>query len=199
MTVTAADPARATGESQETSGRARRARGRPCRRPELAHLSLAELRAYRTALMSEEVRISYWRRLLHGRIDLALTDVAVGPGEHQVDLVERLCRVLADPVTTARRDALLSIPVFDERAEDSHIAKLWRHLDLSGAEPTEEIMGRLTDLTEAMSAYRTALHERIDAATGELVARYHEDPRAALLALPAPPPRPTPDRGGRRG
>lgn len=186
MTVTAADPTRATGESRETTSRKRRTRGRPRRRPELAHLSLSELRSYRKALMAEEVRISYWRRLLHGRIDLALTDVA---GDRGADLVQRLCRVLADPVTTARRDSLLSVPTFSERPEDAEVAAAWSGLDLSGDERTEELLARLTELEQALSTYRHKLHERIDAATGELIARYHEDPAAALVALPVPPGR----------
>lgn len=139
--------------------------------------------------MSEEVRISYWRRLLHGRIDLALTDVAIIRNERTPDLVERLCQVLADPVTTARRDALLSVPTFDELPEDAEVAAAWSGLDLTGDEPTEELIARLGDLEQVMSTYRRELHERIDAATGELVARYHEDPAAALIALPVPRPR----------
>lgn len=139
--------------------------------------------------MSEEVRISYWRRLLHGRIDLALTDVTTGPGDRNADLVERLCQVLADPVTTARRDALLSVPAFEERPEDAEVAAAWSGLELSGDEPVAELIARLSELEQAMSTYRHQLHERIDAATGELVARYHEDPAAALDALPVPPAR----------
>lgn len=139
--------------------------------------------------MSEEVRISYWRRLLHGRIDLALNGAATGRNARTPDLVERLCQVLADPVTTARRDALLSVPAFDELSEDAGVAAAWSGLDLAGDEPTEELLARLSDLEQAMSTYRHELHERIDAATGELVARYHEDPAAALVALPVPRPR----------
>jgi hypothetical protein len=36
----------------------------------------------------------------------------------------------------------------------------------------------------ALSVYRNALHQRIDAATGELIMRYRADPRAALMLLP---------------
>jgi len=37
---------------------------------ELAGLDLDQLRSYRRELESEEDRVSYWRRLVHGRIDV---------------------------------------------------------------------------------------------------------------------------------
>jgi hypothetical protein len=37
-----------------------------------------------------------------------------------------------------------------------------------------------------LSAYRAALHRRLENATTELIARYREEPRLALLALPVP-------------
>ena len=40
-----------------------------------------------------------------------------------------------------------------------------------------------------LSAYRSAVHRRLEAATGELIARYHQDPRLCLSAPPPPPPR----------
>ncbi|MCY7373064.1 MAG: hypothetical protein LH461_05110, partial [Spirochaetaceae bacterium] len=48
---------------------------RPAQRaPELAPLALEDLRAYRQELITEESRISYWRRILQARLDLALGD-----------------------------------------------------------------------------------------------------------------------------
>ena len=46
---------------------------------------------------------------------------------------------------------------------------------------------RLADAEHELSAYRRGLHERLDAATGELIARYREEPSLALRALPLPP------------
>jgi hypothetical protein len=56
-------------------------------------------------------------------------------------------------------------------------------------EPTDEI-GRarldadLSAVEEDLSAYRSALHRRIDSATTELIARYRENPKECLRALP---------------
>ena len=47
-------------------------------------------------------------------------------------------------------------------------------------------LARLADAEHQLSAYRRGLHERLDAATGELIARYREEPALALRALPLP-------------
>jgi hypothetical protein len=47
------------------------------------------------------------------------------------------------------------------------------------------------DLSKAeaqLSAYRTALHKRLSSATGELIARYREQPELCLSALPTQRP-----------
>jgi hypothetical protein len=43
---------------------------------------------------------------------------------------------------------------------------------------------RLTDAEKELSTYRRSLHERLDAATGELISRYRDEPALALQALP---------------
>ena len=47
-----------------------------------------------------------------------------------------------------------------------------------------------------LSSYREALIRRLDRATAEMVARYHEDPSLCLMALPTAPPRAVPRCGG---
>ena len=41
----------------------------------LAGMDLAALRAYRHDLQQEEDRVSYWRRLVHARLDLLVADI----------------------------------------------------------------------------------------------------------------------------
>ena len=48
------------------------------------------------------------------------------------------------------------------------------------------IVVRLAAAEAELSAYRRALHERLDDATSELIARYREEPALALCALPLP-------------
>jgi hypothetical protein len=47
-----------------------------------------------------------------------------------------------------------------------------------------ELFGKLASAESVLSSYREALHRRLDRATAELVARYHEDPSQCLVALP---------------
>jgi hypothetical protein len=47
-----------------------------------------------------------------------------------------------------------------------------------------ETLTRLAAAEAELSAYRRSLHERLDDATSELIARYREEPGLALRALP---------------
>jgi len=49
------------------------------------------------------------------------------------------------------------------------------------------LQAELTQAEGQLSAFRAALHDRLDRATRELIARYRENPRLALTALPLPP------------
>ena len=60
--------------------------------PELESLGLEELRQYRQRLRDEEDRVSYWRRVVHARMDL-LTAGRSTAGSISVD---ELVRVLGD-------------------------------------------------------------------------------------------------------
>ena len=47
-----------------------------------------------------------------------------------------------------------------------------------------ELFARLASAESVLSSYREALFRRLDRATEDLVARYHEDPRQCFVALP---------------
>ncbi|MBM7507575.1 hypothetical protein JOE61_001389 [Nocardioides salarius] len=138
-------------------------------------LSLAELRGYRARLREEEDRVSYWRRVVHARTDLieAGRDTSGGLGLDQVE------RALGETGSGARREALLRVRAFDPLPELPVLAEIWQH----DGDPAATV-ARLGEASEQLSAYRTALHRRIDAATEELVARYHREPALALALLP---------------
>ena len=53
-------------------------RPKPQRVPELAHMDLKRLRRYRRTLLDEELRASYWRRLIQARRDLLRAHDALG-------------------------------------------------------------------------------------------------------------------------
>ena len=150
---------------------------------ELSGLGLAELRAYREALSAEEDKISYWRRLLHGRVDLL---EAQASSADTLSLSE-LVRVLGDTGSGKSRRVLMRIPAPVELPEipdlDS-LGEVWA-ADPQDADEVAELIERLHAKERRLSEYRNALHQRIDAATGELIMRYKAEPHAALALLPA--------------
>ncbi|WP_196792315.1 RsiG family protein [Motilibacter deserti] len=156
----------------------------PARVPALAHLSLAELRAYRKDLGNEESRVSYWRRLVQARCDVL--DSA------RLHRPERLRDVLAHGQSGPARSAFLTLeataalPDLAALPELPDLVALWSEVDPQDNEARSELMGRLAAADLALSTYRKGLHERLDLATRELVARYAEDPRQCLVALPLP-------------
>jgi len=169
-TTQAADPRAA----RRTGGPARRTAQRS---PELAPLGLDELRAYRQELITEEARVSYWRRLVQARLDVAVDD------ESSLD---RLRIVLTDQQQQSRRLAVQPVAGDVGLPPVPDLAVLWQRE--AGADSADsDVLARLADAEHELSAYRRGLHDRLDAATGELIARYRDDPALALRALPLRP------------
>jgi anti-sigma-K factor RsiG len=149
--------------------------------PHLADLSLQQLRGYRERLNLEEEKASYWRRLIHARIDVleaeAHTDGALS--------IEDLVRVLGETGSGQTRKALLRVRPADPLPDLPVLSDMWvedvdPHDDAALGEALDRLHGAEKQLTE----YRHALHERIDEATSELIVRYRENPASALSALP---------------
>jgi hypothetical protein len=152
----------------------------PERNPQFAHLSLGGLRNYRTTLSSEESRVSYWRRIIQARLDLVR---AAHTGASTT--VDDLRQVFAEHHVGGNRDALLSIMPIDDMPPLPNLAELWSRQLAAGDDDTNEAL--VHDLTKAeaqLSAYRSALHRRLADATGELIARYREQPDLCLSVLP---------------
>jgi hypothetical protein len=155
------------------------ARPAPTRAPELEHLSLDELRAYRQELSLEETRVSYWRRILQARLD-TVTD-----GREDHASVSRIREVLHEHAGSSRRLALLPVASPEDAPPLPNLATLWETTS-TDAEIGASLVPRLVDAEHELSAYRTALHQRLDAATSELIWRYRDQPALALTALPLP-------------
>jgi hypothetical protein len=155
--------------------RPQRGRPEPRRAPELAHLGLEALRDYRQELVAEETRVSYWRRILQARLDQV-----IGSDDHHA--LRRLRSVLDDHGQSSRRLALLPVVRTEDAAPLPNLAVLWE--TTPGGADHDLMVTRLTDAESELSTYRHSLHERLDAATGELIARYRDEPALALQALP---------------
>jgi hypothetical protein len=146
-----------------------------------AALSLPELREYRQRLEAEEDRVSYWRRLVHARLDLLAAESA---SDHSLTL-EDLVRVLGDTGTGRTRQALVTVRAGEPLPDLPELTEMWAtDVDPHDAEQVADAVARLTRAERQLTAYRRALHDRIDAATAELIARYRANPAAALSLIP---------------
>ena len=160
----------------------RRAIGVPERSAEFSHLPLVGLRQYRKALTQEESRVSYWRRIIQARLDVVRSLGGVsGPD------VEALRPVLGAARVGAARTALLDVVPVDDIPPLPNLESLWEKDPRPGDEAyNAALIAELVKAEAQLSAYRSALHRRLAAATTELIARYREEPSLCLSALPLP-------------
>ncbi len=161
----------------------RRFRVTPERSPEFAHLTLEGLRAYRRALNTEEGRVSYWRRIIQARLDLVRVTESGAPATQ-----DHLRGVFAEVRMDTGRQALQEILPVDDMPPLPDLPGLWACEPVpDDLEFNARLAGDLAKAETQLSAYRTALHKRLAAATGELIARYREEPTLCLSALPTVP------------
>jgi hypothetical protein len=167
---------RAGSDSASRSG----PRPTPERSSDYDHLSIGDLRSYRTALAEEENRVSYWRRIIQARLDV------VRAGETGGARVENLRNVLAEARVDNGRRVLMTLGAADDIPPLPDLATLWEREPVpDDPDHNESLAHDLSAAELQLSAYRAALHRRISSSTDELIARYREDPALCALALPA--------------
>ena len=148
---------------------------------DLASLDLPALRSYRRTLTAEEDRVSYWRRLVHGRIDVLLAQ-----SRSTATLTfDEFVSALGDTGAGRRRRALGRIKAAAPLPELPELERMWlQDVDPSNQVEVEVALTRLRAAEAKLGQYRQALHVRIDEASEHLIARYRDDPSAALELLP---------------
>lgn len=152
----------------------------------LSELTLRDLRAYRRRLAEEEDKISYWRRLVHARLDV-LDAEASGHGPRTL---AQLGRVLGDTGAGRGRQALVRVRAAEPLPQLPALESVCvDEVDRSDPAAMRRALAALRDVEGRLTSYRRALHGRIEDATGELIRRYREEPALALGALRE-------DRGG---
>jgi molybdopterin synthase sulfur carrier subunit len=145
----------------------------------LGELSLDDLRAKRAALQSEEDAVSFVRRLVQGRLDIARDEVRRrSAGEvAESDITDGLTRVFsAERGTGSNRpprdtDVVVDHPLLVEleRLCDSVGFGGLRDLD---DDELNNVTSRLAEFEQRMSARRKDLFAEIDVFSSELVRRY---------------------------
>jgi hypothetical protein len=95
---------------------------------------------------------------------------------------------LSRSTITSGRKALVSLRPVDDLPPLPDIGALWGTLAQAGETENHEVLvARLQEVETELSSYRRALHEQMELATTELIARYREDPSRCLVALPLAP------------
>lgn len=169
------------GVGMDEGRRTKRGIGNLVAAPHLADMDLSGLRAYRRNLQDEEDRVSYWRRLVHARLDM----LEAGANVEGSLSVEQLIRVLGDTGSGASRTALSAVHPAEPLPDLPESASMWvDEIDPHDPVALAEAQEKLRAAEQKLTAYRKALFERIDEATAELILRYRDNPAAALSALP---------------
>jgi hypothetical protein len=146
----------------------------------VSEASLDELRQRRETAEDVETQISYYRRLLHGRLDLLNFELRRRNGQEERTLIEALPEILATGMTFGNEPNLRHIEtmppiptttgrrLIDKIMDDGILTQL---PELSDEELTEAI-DRLGEVEQELSAQRRQLHTVIDALQDEIIARY---------------------------
>lgn len=147
----------------------------------LSDMSIDDLRARRTMCDELDTELSYYRRMIHGRMDLLDFELRRRRGEESRSLIEALPEILADSPSGRTsnpldRELSLDLPELagagkrevDLALSDGFLA----HLPTTDTEDLENIRDALAETEKIVSTQRKAVYEAHDAVTGEISRRY---------------------------
>lgn len=151
---------------------------------DLRGLTIDELRKRRSLLDELDTELSFYRRVLHGRMDLLSFEMRRRSGEETRSLIEALPEILAgDEFTSPAREGLprelpISAPEFigegkrtiDRVLGDDFLA----HLPTIDDHELEQIQSLLTEAEGEISKQRRDVYEAYEVVTAELTRRYRE-------------------------
>ena len=154
-----------------------------------------ELRDRRTMCDALDLEFSYYRRMLHGRMDLVAFQMRKLAGEEEASLIEALPRILAEGAYTASPSGLPSraVPVeapdverkgrrvVDKALDGDFIARL----PVLDEDELRDTQAFLQEVEADVSRQRRAVHHAIDTIQDELARRYREgtaDPDGLLTS-----------------
>jgi hypothetical protein len=148
--------------------------------PELAALSLPELRTLRRDAQRDEADLSYVRRLLQGRIDILRAELARRSPAGAGSVVDRLPEILTDAPARHRssaRHVTLGTPQSEEYRRLA--ADMLAEVELSDLTARTDLelttaMSRLVAYEHQVSRRRQHLQRTADDCSGEIARRYRE-------------------------
>lgn len=155
----------------------------------LDSLTLDELRERRSLCADLDTELSYYRRLLHGRMDLLAFELRRRSGEETRSLIEALPEILAGGETAGSsggqgKDVLAlkaltieppDIPSTGRRDIDRALADdFLTHLPTIAVDELEAIQVSLTTVEREVSAQRRTVYEAYEKVLGELTGRYRD-------------------------
>ncbi|MFQ5947284.1 MAG: hypothetical protein ACE5KX_00305, partial [Acidimicrobiia bacterium] len=145
----------------------------------LESIPIDELRVRRKLCNEVDTELSYYRRLLHGRMDLLAFERRRRAGEEERTLLEALPDILAgsergvEPMGRSVPVELPDLPARGQRTVDKVLADdfLARLADTNDEE-LEEMQVLLTELESKVSRQRRSAYEACDRIHNELTRRY---------------------------
>ena len=148
---------------------------------DLGSLSFDVLRERRRLCDEVENELSYYRKMLHGRMDLLLFELRRRRGEESRSLIEALPEILADSVSgyePSGRPTKVSIPDLPEqrrrRIDEVLEADFLTRIALVEESELLEIQLALVETEADISTQRHAVQEKFDLVQAELANRYKE-------------------------
>ena len=150
---------------------------------DLGSISMDQLRERRAVLDDLDTEFSFYRRMLHGRMDLLSFEMRRRSGEETRSIIEALPQILADGIdgpsrNTIPRDLPLTLPqlggqgnrAIDRVLGDDFLARLPSLED----DELEEIQTALTEAEREVSSQRRAVYDVHDQINAEITRRYRE-------------------------
>jgi hypothetical protein len=161
----------------------------------LEELPLAEIRSRRTMLDGLDTELSYYRRILHGRLDLLDFELRRRRGEETRSVIEALPQILADGASGKSsnpldRELSIETPEFagvgrrevDKALADDFLA----HLPTIEELELVQIREGLAEAEADVSQKRRAVYDAYDVITAELTKRYRDGVADVADLLSAP-------------
>ena len=148
---------------------------------DIGTVAIDELRRRRRLCEDLDGELSYYRRLLHGRLDLLGFEMRRRSGEETRSLIEALPEILSDGDAAPRGSVPKSLPIelpdtgkgrraIDRVLDDDFLT----HLPSVDDDELRDVEAELTRVEETISRQRRSVHDALDAILEELTRRYRD-------------------------